>query len=248
MNARPWAPFIRMTALLSFQLTRADRLWSWTSLTMTRRSRHYCPTKRPTRDFQKTQSLPAFERRMNKLLLDLQKSGALTSPLYNHLRSSAGKIPLLYGLPKIHKPEVPLRPIVSFVGSPSYQLSKHLAHILSPLVGNTPSHVKNSTQFPEFISQQSVAPGEILLSFDVVSLFTNVPVELACRVAEERVSTDETLMSGCGLSHKCVEDDYEDSCMKFEGWKPNTTRDMLSLMHVLAKSDLHRQRNYLVMG
>ena len=107
---------------------------------------------------------PAFERRMNKLLLDLQKSGALTSPLYNHLRSSAGKIPLLYGLPKIHKPEVPLRPIVSFVGSPSYQLSKHLAHILSPLVGNTPSHVKNSTQFAEFISQQSVAPGEIYTS------------------------------------------------------------------------------------
>jgi len=89
---------------------------------------------------------------------------------------------------------------VSFVGSPSYQLSKHLAHILSPLVGNTPSHVKNSTKFAEFISQQSVAPGEILLSFDVVSLFTNVQVELACRVAEERLSTDETLGDLTSLS------------------------------------------------
>ena len=47
--------------------------------------------------------IPAFERRMNSLLLDLKKSGTLASPLYSHLRSSAGKIPLLYRLPKIQK-------------------------------------------------------------------------------------------------------------------------------------------------
>ena len=82
---------------------------------------------------------PAFERRMNSQLLELKRSGAMVPSLYFRLRSSAGKVPLLYGLPKIHKPEVPLRPIVSFIGSPSYQLSKHLTHILSPLVGNTSS-------------------------------------------------------------------------------------------------------------
>ena len=42
--------------------------------------------------------------------------------------------PLLYGLLKIHKPDSPLKPIASFIQSPSYQLSKHLARILSPLV------------------------------------------------------------------------------------------------------------------
>ena len=72
---------------------------------------------------------PSLERRMNELLLSLKRSGAIRSTLYYHLRSSAGKVPLLYGLPKIHKPAVPLRPIVSFVNSPTYQLSKHLVNI-----------------------------------------------------------------------------------------------------------------------
>ena len=73
---------------------------------------------------------PAFERRMNSQLLELKRSGAMVPSLYFRLWSSAGKVPLLYGLQKIHKLEVPLRPIVSFTGSPSYQLSKHLTHII----------------------------------------------------------------------------------------------------------------------
>ena len=72
---------------------------------------------------------------MNELLLSVKRSGAIRSTLYYHLRSSAGKVPLLpllpllYGLPKIHKPAIPLRPIASFVNSPTYQLSKHLLNI-----------------------------------------------------------------------------------------------------------------------
>ena len=53
------------------------------------------------------------------------------------LRSSAGRVPLLYGLPKVHKQAVPLRPIVSFVTSLTYQLSKFLVSVLVPLVGQT---------------------------------------------------------------------------------------------------------------
>ena len=113
---------------------------------------------------------------MNALLLQLKKKGSIAQNLYNLLRSSGGSTPLLYGLPKIHKPNVPLRPIVSFMQSPTYQLSKHLTRILSPLIGNTDSSVLNSVEFSTFIHLKIVREDEVLVSFDVVSSFTNVPV------------------------------------------------------------------------
>ena len=39
----------------------------------------------------------------------------------------------VYGLPKLHKPNIPMRSIVSLRGSPTYQLSKYLTTILKPL-------------------------------------------------------------------------------------------------------------------
>ena len=63
------------------------------------------------------------------------------------LYSSDGLCPRFYGLPKIHKLGIPLRPIVSFVNSLTYAISGYLARILSPVVGNTDYTVKNSCEF-----------------------------------------------------------------------------------------------------
>lgn len=96
-------------------------------------------------------------------------------------------------MPKIHKAGVPLHPIVSFIQSPTYELLKHLAQLLAPLVGQSPSVVRNSKDFLHFITEQKLEPGEILVLFDVVSLFTNVPTELAINVACKRLLQDEML-------------------------------------------------------
>ena len=166
---------------------------------MTGRSGHCSLTQTPTKDSQKDPT-PAQERKMNAILLPLMRAGAIPERLYYHLRSSAGKVPLLYGLPKIHKPEVPLRPIVSFVNSPTYALSKHLVSILSPLVGKSPLHVRNSADFASFIAGQTVHQGMTLVSFDIVSLFTKVPVDLATKVARERLTADQSLADRTALS------------------------------------------------
>ena len=105
----------------------------------------------------------------------------------------------MFGLPKIHKDNVPLRPIMSAIGSPTYELSKYLANILSPLQNNKYT-IKNSASFVEKIRTMSVDPDEILVSFDVVSLFTCIPTHLAIEVVKERLDFDQSLPERTNLS------------------------------------------------
>ncbi|XP_055588822.1 uncharacterized protein LOC129741142 [Uranotaenia lowii] len=85
--------------------------------------------------------------------------------------------PRIYGLPKTHKGNRPLRPVVSTVGSAPYRLAQFLANILQKLVGKTEYHVRSSFDFAEEISKIQIPEGYVLFSLDVVSLYTNIPVQ-----------------------------------------------------------------------
>src|SRR5215468_2031124 len=56
-------------------------------------------------------------------------------------------IPRMYGLPKIHKDNIPIRPIVSYTNSPVYFLSKFLNNFLSNNINFFSKHsIKNSLE------------------------------------------------------------------------------------------------------
>ena len=100
------------------------------------------------------------------MLIQLEKM-----PLRKRLTLTHSSAPKLYGLPKIHKETIPLRPIVSTIGSPNYNLGKELDRILAPLVGNTSTHVKNSTHFVHIAHNSVIHDNDLLVSFDVSNLF-----------------------------------------------------------------------------
>jgi hypothetical protein len=85
--------------------------------------------------------------------------------------------PLIYGAPKIHKDGVPLRPVVDFRMSPTYNVASFLSKILKQLALNHEYTVKNSTEFVKEISSLKTRCGDQKVSFDVVSMFTKVPIE-----------------------------------------------------------------------
>jgi len=69
------------------------------------------------------------ERKTTRLL----KKSTLSEDVYKELNPSGSRPPRLYGLPKIHKEGVPMRPIVSNIGAPMYKLAKYLAGFLNHL-------------------------------------------------------------------------------------------------------------------
>ena len=134
------------------------------------------------------------ERKIAEHLKSLQDDGHIDDRLRDRLTPRySNPPPQMYGLPKIHKEGCPMGPIVSAIGSPSYGLAKELSRILAPLAGHMEHTVKNTTAFTERIRGFQLAPEDQLVSFDVTSLFTQVPINEAMRVAKEQLNKDHTL-------------------------------------------------------
>jgi len=107
----------------------------------------------------------------------LPKKSSITEEICRQLGPAGSRPPTFYGLPKIHKEGVPLRLIVSNIVAPTYQLSKHLSGLFNQHTRKTAHRVKNSFQFVGILESLKIKPRDLMVNFDVVSLFTKVPVE-----------------------------------------------------------------------
>ena len=74
---------------------------------------------------------PSLQRKLNSKMFSMTKANMINLQTYYRLRSSVARSSKFYELPKLHKPQIPMRPIVCFYGSPIYKLSKHLTTILT---------------------------------------------------------------------------------------------------------------------
>ena len=115
-----------------------------------------------------------FNKKTRKILRSSTRGRQL-----QHLLEETPVAPKMRGLPKVHKPGVPMRPITSGIGSAPHRLAKVLAKPLTQLLGTVnDSHLKNSGDLLSRLNEVDLS-GKKLASFDVKALFTSVPVEKA---------------------------------------------------------------------
>ena len=123
------------------------------------------------------------EERVVEVLNNLKKEGKISEDLFKELKPTGSQAPRLYGLAKVHKDGTPLRPIVAFPGSAYEPVAKKIAHWLSFVPEcriNT-----SSDKIAKELSSNKLSDNQSLISFDVVSLYTNVPVKESIKVCAD---------------------------------------------------------------
>ena len=135
---------------------------------------------------------PTNKQKNNEIniLRRIKTESGIEETTYRKMYPTGASSHKLCGLPKIHKKNNPLRPIVSSRGSVTYEVAKELARILKPLTGNTIHHVNNSKEFADDMKKTRLEKGECTISYDVSALFTSIPVTSAIQTIKYKLEQD----------------------------------------------------------
>ena len=129
----------------------------------------------PTRKNEKHPVLKEEEKIINGLKEHLD-NGKIDETLYDKLKPM-GSQPARYGLAKVHKNDVPMRPVLSMPGSAYHKIATQVTKWLSVV---DECNIRSSTKkVCDMLSDITLDDDEVLVSFDVTSLYTNVPVQEA---------------------------------------------------------------------
>ena len=96
---------------------------------------------------------------------------------YLYLLPSGSVTGRLYGKAKIHKTGYPLRLVTSVVNTPEHNLFKWFNSLIKPYIPDS-YFLPSTSSFVDKIKIFKPTNNKKLASFDVTSLFTNVPVDL----------------------------------------------------------------------
>ena len=117
---------------------------------------------------------------------NLRKKVHFDSDVYEAVYPSRSQPAGRYGIPKMHKPQAPnstspFRHMVFSIGTYNYSLAKYLSNLLQPHIPST-FITSDSFTFVKEINDISTQ-GTFMVSFDVESLFTNIPLEECSNLA-----------------------------------------------------------------
>ncbi|BHF79912.1 hypothetical protein SprV_0702303600 [Sparganum proliferum] len=150
-------------------------------------------------------SLKSLVAKVNRILTRLKKDKVITVKDWYMAKPAETAMARFYGLPKVHKPNVPLRPIVSLRGTPTYGLTSWLFQKLRFLTAGPQTTVYSAEQFLDKVRAVTIEPNERMVSFDVVSLFTSIPQALAVETLSDLLRQNYDGGDGQPTAHDLIE-------------------------------------------
>ncbi|CAF4821683.1 unnamed protein product, partial [Rotaria sp. Silwood2] len=117
------------------------------------------------------------------LLASLLRKGAINQEQHKKMSPKTDTLELahLHCIPKPHKPDTPLRPIVAAIHAPATEVSKFLNHLLAPVF----LRVARKTTFitgidfvralEKYVADDHLKLTTLLITFDVENLDTMIP-------------------------------------------------------------------------
>ena len=134
------------------------------------------------------------EGQLQRFLLKLKKKDIFTKEEYKKIYPTGSIAARIYGLPKIHKlktanDKLKLRPIVSAIGSYNYHLADYLSKKLAPYISHKYT-TKDTFSFVNELSEMK-SKDKFLISYDVTSLFTNIPLDETIEIAVNVILENE---------------------------------------------------------
>jgi len=120
-----------------------------------------------------------IERKLNSMIKKWFQLEFISKQSYFFMHSTDSILPKAYDLPKIHKENYPFRIIVSSKNTALYPLASFLHRIIHTSLPPNHKHAKNSFELYSSLSGKLIQDTDILISLDVISLFTNIPQDLA---------------------------------------------------------------------
>ena len=129
-----------------------------------------------------------IESKVRRFLKDqVYKPGYISEFEYQKLYPNGSHVGIMYGLPKVHKSGCPLRPICSAIGTSTYELGKYISKIIKPAsLNSNGTDLRNTFDFVSQVSNCDVSD-KFMVSFDVQSLFTNVPLARTVDICMDRL-------------------------------------------------------------
>ena len=110
------------------------------------------------------------------VLTEMRQLKLITEKTFDYLNIKNPKAGRFYLLPKIHKKQVPGRPICSSIGHPMCNISKFVDAHIKDYVPQTKSYVRDTQHFISRLKELGKIPeGAILVTLDVFSQYTNIP-------------------------------------------------------------------------